>query len=146
VTLTPAMATSAEPSIGISEVPPRPTPPQPGHLMATPLWVDFYDTQVGQTAFGKYVTVQNSGPGDVTNLFVNSSCFSQFQVMGFCPSTLHPLGSCTLDISFRPYHEGYDSCNITFSGSGAAYESVQVTGTGVPAPKPQENATANADL
>ena len=105
------------------------------YISASPSYVSFYSVAVGSYGGSRSIRIANNGPEVVGSLSVTDSCYGGFNVRSYsCYGPLSPYQSCSIDVSFNPTREGYQSCTIRVS-SELSTELISVSGTGTKAKK-----------
>lgn len=100
------------------------------YISASPSYVSFYSVAVGSYGGSRSIRIANNGPEVVGSLSVTDSCYGGFAVRSYgCYGPLSPYQSCSIDVSFNPTREGYQSCTIRVS-SELSTELISVSGTG----------------
>lgn len=100
-----------------------------GDLMVTPGSLNFYSVPVGQTQSAS-VNVYNFGSEDLP-IRINDYCGGDFRIVTWCPWSLRPGQSCSIEAHFRPSREGYQGCTVNVTSEAGEYESISVSGQGV---------------
>ncbi len=102
------------------------TTPVPGFMYSNQSFYDYGSVPIGGGPFIQPITINNSGPGDITiNSFSLSGNTGDFAIVpgGTCstitPATF-PTGSCTLMISFSPSTTGLRSATLNISSNATS--------------------------
>lgn len=100
-----------------------------GDLMVTPGTISFYSVPVGQTQ-SRSVNVYNFGSEDLP-IRINDYCAGDFWIVTWCPWSLRPGQSCSIEARFSPSREGYQGCSLNVTSEAGDYESISISGQGV---------------
>ena len=104
-----------------------------GELTVSPTELDFPATTVGNQAAHQQVTVKNTGdaPVSISNVFVDGSNPSDFNVNGNCGGQLNPGQGCGFDVGFSPGGAGARQATLHVSSDDPrGDQTVELTGTG----------------
>jgi hypothetical protein len=113
---------------------PPPPPPPPTTVSIVPGSITFPAQSVGTTSTtGQDVAITNSGnqPLIVSQIGFTGANPSDFDILGFCPSSV-PVGAyCTFTVTFTPTATGTRTSNVQIlSNSSTSPDLIPITGTG----------------
>jgi len=119
--------------------------PQPLIRMSPAL--AFGDQIIATTSAAQVVTITNGGtvPMAVSAVALSGANATDFATVGNCVTTIAPNASCSLNISFAPAGLGVRTAvlSVTSNAQNAAgNSSVNLSGNGVPVPKPEVRLSA----
>jgi trimeric autotransporter adhesin len=120
-------------SLSGNDTPPPPPPPTTTIRIA-PGSITFPAQSVGTTSTtGQGVAITNSGnqPLIVSQISLTGANPSDFDILGFCPSSV-PVGAyCTFTVTFTPTATGTRTANVQIiSNSSTSPDLIPITGTG----------------
>jgi hypothetical protein len=100
-------------------------------MMILPTYVSFGTVDVkGYYNPSQSVTIYNQSDEAISLSFSNGCSFSDFSFQAYTCSHVEKNGSCNVNISFTPSHNGYFSCNLSILDSTNDMQSVLISGYG----------------